>query len=399
MNFNSTNIVCVAFPAWNGNYIKSTVQLMKELSKTQRVLYVDYAYTWKDFFNSLMGKGFADWKRMIGLRPQLRKENLENGASLHILTLPPIIPINFLKGQILYDFANAINALPLKWNIKRAIKKLSLESPTVINAFNPTLGINLAHQLGEKKLIYYCYDEISAATWASRHGGRLESEFIKKVDAVIVSSNGLLEKKTRINPNCHLVRNGVDFELFSAHIEQEKKTELLKKFFPNLKKQEKIIGYLGSVDERLDYDLIENLIGSTPEYQYVFVGRITQKIFEQRLSKFPNVVLMGSQQPAHLPTWVSIFDVCLIPFVKNELTAGIYPLKINEYLAAGKPVIATRFADLSEFEDIVYIADTDIDFKEHFSKVFLEPNNVTERKAFAAQNSWESRANDFLEIL
>ena len=60
------DIICIAFPAWEGNYLKSTVQLMKELALSQRVLYVDYAYTWKDFIQSIRGKNFASWQRMIG---------------------------------------------------------------------------------------------------------------------------------------------------------------------------------------------------------------------------------------------------------------------------------------------------------------------------------------------
>jgi glycosyltransferase involved in cell wall biosynthesis len=126
--------------------------------------------------------------------------------------------------------------------------------------------------------------------------------------------------------------------------------------------------------------------------------------------------MKGSQPPQTLPNWVAQFDVCLIPFLKNDLTAGIYPLKINEYLACGKPVVATRFSDLSDFEEVVDIADTSEEFIILVKKVLGEsrPKNQSnkhannddiphetrkKRIAFARQNSWENRAEAFGEAV
>ncbi len=385
------DIVCVAFPAWEGNYLKSTVQLMTELARLgHRILYVDYAYTWKDFAQSLMGKSFATWRRMIGVEQRLRTVSLGNGVEIYVLTLPPIMPINFLKNPKAYDSLNTFNAFFIKNAIRTAMKTLDMKAPTVVNAFNPSLGNLLAGKLNESKLIYYCYDDIGAATWASRHGERLEMTFLKKTDAIIVTSQGLFDKKSKQNTPCFLIKNGVDYDLFS------RKTSV----FPSvsLEKDKKTIGYLGSVDERVDYNLLEKLISTTPQYNYVFVGRVTQSAYAKRLSAFPNVNIVGSQPPATLPAWVQHFDICLIPFLKNELTAGIYPLKINEYLAAGKPVLTTRFSNLSDFESVVHIADDDNAFlqlaQEGFSKTDAE-----RLKQFASQNSWTARSKEFSKLI
>lgn len=384
-------IVCLAFPAWEGNYLKSTVQLMTELARIGHpVLYVDYAYTWKDFVQSLRGQGFASWKRMAGIEPRLRTISLDNGAEIHVLTLPPILPINFLKNATAYDFINAFNAFFIKKSILKAMKQLGMASPTVVNAFNPFLGNPLAGQLNESKRIYYCYDDIGAATWANRHGERLETAFMQKADTVIVTSQGLLEKKSKLNPQCVLIKNGVDYALFSE------KKDILSPIA--IGKDKKIIGYLGSIDERVDYDLLEKLIAATPQYGYAFIGRVTQPAYQKRLEAFPNVILFGSQPPATLPAWVQQFDVCLIPFLKNELTAGIYPLKINEYLAAGKPVVATRFADLSDFETVVNIADDDKSFIQMVQKDFSH-TDIESLKSFAAQNSWTERGQQFSNLI
>ena len=381
---NMNQIICLAFPAWEGNYLKSTVQLMKELARNNRVLYVDYAYTWKDLYQSFKGKGFASWTRMLNINPRLRTVTLDNGAEMYLLTLPPIIPTNFIKKPWLYDAVNSFNSTFIEKEIRKAMQLTGFHSPVVINAFNPFFGVHLAGRLNERKLIYYCYDEIGAATWAKQHGERLEKQYMEMVDTVVVTSQGLLEKKSKLHPNCHLIKNGVDYDLFSKHLKGETEPHTTK-----------TIGYLGSIDERVDYRLLEKLIVATPQYQYIFVGRVTKKIYEDRLKFYPNVKLMGSQPPAELPNWVQKFDVCLIPFVKDELTAGIYPLKINEYLAAGKPVVTTRFSDLSDFEDIVDIADTTEAFINMVINASTEKNQAEQRKAFASKNSWRARANQF----
>ncbi len=385
------HIICIAFPAWDGNYLKSTVQLMKEMAKSHHVLYVDYAYTWKDFFQSLGGKGFASWRRMIGIDNRLREVTTDNGSKLHVLTLPPVIPANFIKNESIFDGINSINAFFIKRAIQAAQRKLNMTSPVVINAFNPFFGVHMSGAFGEKQLIYYCYDEIGAANWAKQHGARLENRFMKMVDTVIVTSQGLFNKKSKQHPDCHLVKNGVDYHLFANPTVQTIQIPLTLN-----NSYSKTIGYLGSVDERLDYDLIESVIKATPQYRYVFVGRITESAYENRLKQFKNVVLIGSQPPDMLPAWVNTFDVCWIPFILNDLTAGIYPLKINEYLAANKPVVSTRFADLTDFEPVIDVATTTANFVKYFD---APSQTDMPRQDFSARNDWSARAELFLEVI
>jgi glycosyltransferase involved in cell wall biosynthesis len=393
------NIICHAFPAWEGNYVKSTVLLMTELARDNRVLYVDYAYTWKDFFQSVRHKGFASWRRMLGLESRLRTVVLDNGASIYVLTLPPVLPTNFLKTPRVYDAFNKLNArFFMQPFIRQAMRTLNMtDTPVVVNAFNPAYGIHLVGRLGEARLVYYCYDEISAASWAKQHGARLEKQFATLADAVIFTSSGLMAKKNHLNKACYVVKNGVDFALFcqtdTPSVKHAIFDELDKNAVPT-------IGYLGSIDDRLDYDLLEKLIGGTPQYRYVFVGRVPSAAVQKRLSALPNVRLAGSQPPTVLPAWVNRFDVCLIPFLKNDFTAGIYPLKANEYLAAGKAVVATPFADLSDFDSVIEIADTAGDFQRVIGQNLTENGQYAEkRRAFAAQNAWTARAADMTEIL
>ena len=114
-----------------------------------------------------------------------------------------------------------------------------------------------------------------------------------------------------------------------------------------------------------------------------------------------NVELTGAKQPGELIAELKEVDLGLIPFVTNEFTKNVYPLKVNEYLAAGKAVVSTHFADLSEFTEQIAICDTTESFLDAIEKE-LRLNTATqqqERSNWARKNSWHNRAEQFSNII
>ena len=384
------NIICVGFPKWDGDYMKSTVLLLSELARHNRILYVDYHYTFKDLFRP----GRTPVRRLLGLRPRLEKRTLRGGHEIHLLTLPPAIPANWSKAPDIFDRLNSLNARGALGAIRRAAARLGIDRPVVINAFSPAQGNALAGQLGEKLLLYYCYDEISAAPWINRHGPRQEEQFLRRCDGVIVSSPQLLSSKAPFNERCFLVKNGVELALFDPEGAAPP---------PDSRRDgyQGTVGYLGSIDERLDFQLLEQLITGMPDRHFLFVGRITAPAEQRRLEAFPNTTFLGPRPPDRLADYIAAFDVALIPFRKNQLTAGIYPLKINEYLAMGKPVISTDFSDLSDFEEVVSITGDAGAYQRAVEKELArdDPRRREERRHFAGRNSWEARAREFGEAI
>ncbi len=387
-------IVCIGFPKWEGEYMKSTVQLMSELAVHNTVLYVDYPYTWKDFWAAKKEGNKILSNRIWGKKPEgrLRTVKVSDTSKVYVLTLRPFFPNNWISNSSLYTAVNELNVslnLPV---IRSAMKKLQIKRPIVINAFNPSVGNRMVGRLEEKLLVYYCYDEIAAAPWIKKHGAREERKFLEMVDLVITSSDPLQEKKSKINPECYVVKNGVNYELFSQKVEHRK---------INPAGYKAVVGYLGTVGNRLDYQLLKAVAVANQDLFFAFVGRINSKVPEKIFSDLSNVRLYGPQAPAELAQWVHSFDVGVIPFLKNELTAAIYPLKINEYLAQGKPVITTSFADLSDFQSEIYIADTPTAFSSAIRAAIEQNNNdaINSRKAMAFNNSWPKRAEAFGSIL
>jgi hypothetical protein len=389
-------IICIAFPKWEGNYLKSTVQLMKCLAEEYDVLYIDYTYTWGDVINSILGRKYIPVKQILGLENRIRNIQLENNCSIKLVRLPPVIPCNWIKNHSIYQFISSFNARYLLYFLKKAIRKLNFSNSIVVNAFQPWLGYFWNGKLDESKVIYYCYDEISAAPWIKKHGRKMEEKFIKAADYTIVTSDHLLETKSKISPNISVVKNGVDTSVFSVEYDD--------KFSPDdsLTDFANTIGYLGSIDERIDVELLSKIISSSSQDLFKFVGRVTDPKIQNRLSKFDNVEFKGPLPPVELPAQVDSMDVCIIPFKVNKLTAAIYPLKINEYLLRGKPVVSTPFADLSDFQSVISIAKDESSFLKcikHLTTQKSSSNDMEKRKGFARRNSWKSRANEFSQII
>lgn len=375
------NIVCVAMTTWEGDYMKAVVHMMGNLAKNNRVLFIDYAFTFKDLVSGILGKSNIPVKRMLGISPRLRTISYQS-HSLYHLTLPPILPINWISNSRIFDWIMDLQMwLVANFTIKKTLRNLKFDNPVMINAFNPILGVSLSKSLKVNRSIYYCYDEIAAADWCKKHGQRLEGKFAKNVDLVAVTSTALYESKSKINRNTILVKNGVDFNLFhqARHIEKQSSRHT--------------IGYVGSIDFRLDYDLLEYLAVSMPESDFVFVGRITDPKGKSQMEVFPNVKFLGAQDPSLLPSLLAQFDVAIIPFVKNEFTRNIYPLKINEYLAAGVPVVATDFADLSDFSAYVSVVNSSEKFLGAIlNSKLMKQTQIDQGVAFAKSNDWSNRA-------
>lgn len=380
-------ILCTGFPAWEGDYQKSTVQLMRAVAEHQDVLYVEFPFSWKDVWQGYK-TGKKPYKRILGLEPRLRKMESQGQGNLHILTLPPIFPTNGLSEGALYDRVAEFNAVKSARAIRKALKSLGYSQPILLNAFNPFLGVYLHGKLEVAAEYYYCYDQIGAAKWTNKHGPRLEERYLKQVDGLITSSQPLLDEKLGENQPGIVVKNGVNLQIFEQA------------FLPDPGNiGGTVLGYLGSIDDRLDLDMLFTLLDQWEEARLLMVGRIMEPEIESRLRAHPRVEVTGAQQPDALPQWVKRMDIGLIPFVTNEFTKYIYPLKINEYLAAGLPVVSTSFSDLSDFEEVIYRGDTPESFLAACQQAVKEDVRESrfQRQEFARTHRWEARADQLID--
>jgi glycosyltransferase involved in cell wall biosynthesis len=388
---NNRNILCISGTEWNGNYIKAVVELMKVLSAKNNILFVENAYTYKDAVAGVSDKDKIDFAKAFGLKSRIRSITTDNGGTVNILFPPLVFPVNFLPEGALYKTLLTFNAWLLRRTVKKALKKLNMQQELInFTSFNPGMGLMTGRTFNEKTLIYHCYDEIKGAPyWLSKHGLRLEAGFMKMADAVIVTSQGLYDSKKDFCKQCFIVKNAVKVDLFK------------KGFNPLPGTGKTVVGYVGTVDDRSDYELLQYLFTAMPDAEFVFVGRILSERGKDILSKYPNVKIEGPKMPEQLPPYLQTFSVGIIPFVKDDFTKGIYPMKINEYLAAGLPVVSTAFGDIADFADLVKITDDKGEFLQHvLSEIAGDtPEKRTARLKTAENNTWDKRAEELSNVI
>ncbi len=388
--FTDQNILCISNPQWDGDYAKAIVELMSVMARGNRVLYADSAYTVTDVLRAIAGKGTAPVKRIFGISKRIRQMPVQNGAFVNVLTLPVLLPINFMKPGPMYDRLLRLNGRRVTRCIRKALRTLDMEKDLLnMVAFNPALGLVCGRKFNERWLIYHCYDEINAAKWLSRHGGEQERQFMQMADAVIVTSQGLYERKKDLARRCYLVRNGVNYQLFRKGFKHHEERRNLR------------VGFTGSLDERVDYALLDELIGSMPGARFIFVGRIVSTAAVNALRRHANAEFTGSKNVREIPAFLSTFSASIIPFLKNDFNKGIYPLKINEYLAAGLPVVATDFSYLDEFRELIGVAHDAAGFSSLIMEMTASDNDQQreKRSAFASLNSWDARAEEISQLI
>jgi teichuronic acid biosynthesis glycosyltransferase TuaH len=383
------NIICIANTSWFGNYAKSTVQIMERLAKQNNVLFVEYHYSIKDILTTLRGKQNAPIKRMLGIEKRLQLIDTNVGSKVYNLVIPGGLPVYFLKNEKLFNFLFAFNTFIYKLALEKAVKKLKFDNPIVITAYNPFYGLSLLNKLGEKSHIYYCYDGVESGFFGKRIFN-FEDKFSRKVNAVITTSDYLNNEKLKLNQNSFVVKNGVDFPVFSRFA----KTEVIVR-------KRKMVGFIGSLDPRFDIEIVEYAVKNMNHFDFEFTGDMRNEVLKSRLQKYPNVRFFDPIKPNNVPELLAKYDVGIIPYIVNEVNKNIYPLKINEYLAVGVPLVMTPFANLQEFEGMVSVSVNKDDF---ILKLQAEVDNDTNEKIklridFAALNSWEARTESFSQII
>ncbi len=384
------HIICFALPAWHADYLRSTVELMKCAANDNLVIYVDYAYTFGDCLKAVLGKKKIDWKRILGFKNRLQKISGNTNQGLYVLSLPPIFPSFALNNYKLFKLANKFNAFLTGYYINQAAKKLKMKQIISFNAFQPFLGLYWKiHNVTFK--IYYCYDDFTNVPYFKDFAAIDEKAYIAKVDLLIVTSTELQKTKTQANIPTEIVHNGVHFNAFN-------------KYFAT--KQNPIntpitIGYTGSIDNRIDINLLETVVKDMPHLNFLFIGKVFDPQVFSRLSQYKNVTFLPPVAPECIPQLQSKINVGIIPYVLNSLTKAIYPLKANEYLAMGLPVVITPFASLGLADEVVYTAANSADFKSCLT-LAIQPQSeeITNKRLEIAKNAdWQQRTNQLMAFI
>jgi glycosyltransferase involved in cell wall biosynthesis len=215
----------------------------------------------------------------------------------------------------------------------------------------------------------------------------VEDAVLQRVSQVIIGSSALMDKKGGRNPNTVFVPNGVDYAAFAAPSPEPRALHAV----PHPR-----IGYVGKIKKQLDFALLHAIAERRPDWNLVFVGPdgfLGEQGESQRALRLrPNATFLGGQSPADLPGFIQHLDVCLLSYTVNDYTKFIYPLKLHEYLASGRPIVGSPIRTLREFGHLIEIAETPSDWEAAIARSLrpdvLKPDRVAARRAAARPHDW-----------
>jgi len=379
------DIILISNQMLDDRYWTSKQYITMELIKNNRVLYVEANYSFGKLLSGMIGK---KWPVVPFGRLQYENDNLS------VLTPYPRLPY-----RNHFQWIGWLNQKLLLAKIRRATKKLNFEHPLLWTFLHQTA--NMIGKLDESVAIYHCVDDWSvllpmAGMGEPKRIRKDEKKLISCVDVVFRVSAKLLDYYKIPNTKVFDISNGVDIDLFNP---ERYLDESLQDDMKNLPRP--IIGFSGSFGKWIDVELLIQVSRRYEEVSIVIIGLNEKNPNIHKLKPLENVHFLGMKSREEVPQYISGFDVCLMPFNRTEVGKGLLPLKMFEYLALGKPVVATSSEVLEQFEEVLYLADDNDAFVQGIENAMVDHDrkNSVSRREWALKYSWKNRVSEYLNVI
>jgi glycosyltransferase involved in cell wall biosynthesis len=313
-----------------------------------------------------------------------------------------------IKIPILLPFGHRFKLIKkINQNLRTAQIRFFLRSKTnellFLWLFSPK-DFYLIDQLQVQKIYFHVTDDYSAfpnkAGLGSPSQIKSQENFIqKKADRIFVTSQYLAGLKDQWSTKIQLVSNVADVNHFAKARNANTPIPPELNCIPR-----PMAGFIGAVDRyKVDFDLIQYCAEDNPHISFVFVGPTGHgdDTAHHSLPLKRNIYYLGERPYQRLPSFLKAFDVCLIPYRLTRYTQSCFPLKLYEYLAAGKPVVATNLPAIIQHEDLVDVGACPEEFSQLIIRALQNdtPERITARQKVAANNSWDHRIEQFKNIL
>ncbi|MCD0490217.1 glycosyltransferase [Pedobacter sp. MC2016-14] len=387
------DIIVVGLQPWDTEIGSNCKNIAIEFSKHNRVLYVNSPL---DRITKIKRKNDKDVKKRLAILSG-EAEDLELIAPNLWVYYPDVVieSINWIKINFIFDLLNRSNNKLFSNSIVKAVKKLQFKNYLLFNDNDIFRSFYLKDYLKPDSSIYYSRDYLIGVDYWRHHGSRLEPKLMAKSDVCTANSAYLAKLCGLYNPHSYYVGQGCEIDIFLDADQQAVPNDMNTIKAP-------ILGYVGALQSlRLDLELIKYIAEQKPDWNVVLVGPEDGDFAKSGLHKMTNVHFLGSKNPDELPAYVNSFDVCMNPQKVNEVTIGNYPRKIDEYLAVGKPILATRTESMEVFADFVFLADTKEQYLEYLEQARLTDSVDLQksRKRFAAQHTWEASVREIYKAI
>ena len=389
------DFIITSLQTWDieiGSTIKNTAL---EISKQNRVLYIN---TPMDISIRLRGNRQSPSyiRRMAVIKGEtspLRQIN----ANMWVLDCPfMLFSANFLPAPLFNIVNRKNNARIARWIVEQAT---ALGFKNYIHLIDTDIYRSryLKEYIHPSVSIYYRRDYVIGEAYWRRHGTRLEPELAASADLVLANSTRFAAELQPYNPHTYPIETGVNLELYNPAKKYETPGDMQDIPRP-------IIGYMGTINStRLDGELLYQIISQRPDYSFVFTGPEDDIFRRNRIHSLKNAYFTGQKKVDELPAYIAAYDVCINPQMVNEITDGNYPLKIDEYLAMGKPTVATSTHTMRHiFANHTHLATTPEEWLSAIDRAVTEADDkelAKQRIAFAETHSWGHSVKKIYDII
>jgi len=387
------DILIIGLQPWYYNIGSNCKDIAVRLSKYNRILYVNKPINRKTWLSNEKDEG-------VQLHYDIIKNNRNKiqpiGKNMWQFFPESVIEsINWLPSTSAFKRINFVNNKRFAQDIKSALNHLGFQDIILFNDNDIYNGYYLKELLSPSLYIYYCRDYLRGYEYWKKHCDILEPELIEKSDVVVANSEYYASYCQQYNLASYYIGQGCNIQLFDGNKNYATPADLHNIPCP-------IVGYTGTLDtDRLDEKIIVSIAEIYRECSVVLVGPELKNFENIILRNLKNVHFLGRKPLHELPAYINAFDVCINPQIKNEITKGNYPLKIDEYLAMGKPVVATRTEAMRMFEPYAYLSDSPLEFVSLMQKALAENDNLlaNARKSFAGTHTWEKSLEELSKVI
>jgi len=305
-----------------------------------------------------------------------RTASVPNGLTV---VCPPTLPFTN------YKIVRRFNLWQVQKSVQAAVRRLQFKNHTLV--VTTPAQADFIGKLGEQYSVYYCPDQYEL--WPGMDTERIrqmEKMLVERVDASVAASEFLADQLRLLSKSVHVIRHGVNPAHFSRSMPQ--------KFTEHFE-----IVYFGMIDERLDLNLILDIARRLPEALIRLIGPTTINL--SLFTGVANIRLESSIRYEDLPESLNTTNLFILPFLLSELSCSCSPLKIREYLACGRPVIATALPEIEKHACFVHIAKDHSAFVEAVLAAAERRLSIDVEGAlrFVETETWQARAIELSQLV
>lgn len=367
--FPEIGVVAFVPEKWGGPWL-SRHQVLTRLSRYFHVLWTEPARSWREFLIGSGGKSANDSHPL---------ERFPEGFALYQ-------PERWLPQFGRPGWLDSWTAVPRGRRAATLLRQRGCKT-IIFYLWRPHFDCVLDSHSYDLSC-YHVVDEYSFSPIEQPLTNR-EVQLIKRVDQVFIHSQALFERKGHYNPHTRVVPNGVNYRAFATP--RAEPTDLARIPHPRL-------GYVGIIKSQLDFQVLLKLAMHHVEWSFVFVGPKgklgADAPLVDQLSALQNVYFLGHKPIEVACAYPQHMDVCLLPYKANDYTKYIYPLKLNEYLAGGKPIVGTAIRSLLDFAHVIKLASTQEDWSRALAESLVPDavslDQIEKRRSIARQVDWDT---------